>query len=146
MGLGVRWNYEHSAAPPQRGRRPAKFFSCEVLQLKPIADRFLVVGESISKYRFAQATAKTGIIFCNLREEAGLTSHCASWVGFPQRPLARWSLFLPPTRRRKKDEKRRVIATFYNLAVCGRLEDISEASRNRPLKEPVKGLAVRNKN
>ena len=45
----------------------------------------------------------------------------------------------------KKTKKRRVIATFYNLAVCGRLEDISEASRNRPLKEPVKGLAVRKK-
>ena len=45
----------------------------------------------------------------------------------------------------KKTKKRRVIAAFYNLAVCGRLEDIPEASRNRPLKEPVKGLAVRKK-
>ena len=51
MGLGVWWNYEHSAAHPQRGRRPVKFFSCEVLQPKPIAD---ADSESISKYRFTQ--------------------------------------------------------------------------------------------
>jgi len=91
---------------PQPIRRPAKFFSCEVLQPKPIADAdsFLVVGESISKYRFAQATAKTGITFCNLREKAGLMPHRASWVGFSQRPFARWSLLLPPTKRRKKDD------------------------------------------
>lgn len=49
MGLGVWWNYEHSAAHPQRGRRPAKIFLCEVLQPKPIAevDSFVAVGESI---------------------------------------------------------------------------------------------------
>lgn len=29
--------------------------------------------------------------------------------------------------------------------MCGRLEDIPEASRNKSLKEPVKGLAVRKK-
>jgi hypothetical protein len=115
MGLGVWWNYEHSAAHPQRGRRPTKFFLCEVLQPKPIAevDSFVAVGESISKYRFAQATAKTGITFCNLRE-AGLMLHCASWVGFSQRSFAGWSLLLPPYQMTKK----RVIANFYNLAVC----------------------------
>lgn len=61
------------------------------------------MGESISKYRFAQATAKTGITFFNLRE-AGLMPHCASWVGFSQRPFAGWSLLLPPYQMTKKKE------------------------------------------
>lgn len=77
-------------------------FSCAGCYSRSRLRRLIVaVGESISKYRFAQATAKTGITFFNLRE-AGLMPHCASWVGFSQRPFAGWSLFLPPYQMTKK--------------------------------------------